>query len=53
VLIGEDGGAELESNSPGLVALLVHEAYQRFQFDEWTRPPSPRVSRDTTAPLRV
>lgn len=35
VLVGQTGQPGMESGTPEFVALLAHEAFHRYQFDEW------------------
>lgn len=41
VLISQEGELGLESGTPDFIATLVHEAFHRYQWDEWT----PRATR--------
>ena len=35
VVVGQEGELGLEPNTPSFIALLVHEAFHRYQGDEW------------------
>ena len=41
VLIGQEGELGSESGTPEFIAMLVHEAFHRYQWDEW-RPGTTR-----------
>ena len=36
VVIGQDGAAGIEPGTPGFAALMAHESFHRFQFDNWS-----------------
>ena len=36
VVVSQEGELDLEPGTPFFVALLVHEAFHRYQFEEWT-----------------
>lgn len=35
VLVGQRGEPGREPDTPGFIAMVVHEAFHRYQFDEW------------------